>query len=672
MSRISLFVLSFILILSPSFLYSFVEIDTNISESILKSSVQEIVVTGQINNTKSINTIQKTIVITPSIIKLKNFQTVSDVLTSQSNFIISHDNILGDGLKIQGLGGQNVKVMIDEVPIIGRLDGNIDLSQVSLNNVERIEIIEGPSSVLYGTDALAGTINIITKKSNEKINFDFTNFYETVGRLNNSLNLNFKLNKIQNTININRNFFDGWSEHDKIYFLPKETLADTNRFKTWKPKESYSFRFQSIISSKNYNFRPYYSNYFEKITNRGFPLSPYYETAFDEYYFTKRKDYGIDFKYKNKSTLLKTLFSYNDYDRFKNRYVKNLTNLNQTLSSQIGDNDTINFSQLLVKSIYNNEINKSIKFQLGFDFNRQTAKGKRLKSESQFQRNIDFFGTSEILYKNLKFRPGVRIINNSIYSSPIITSSHLLYSKNNIRYRLSFSEGFRSPSLKELFFEFIDVNHNILGNSNLVPEKSNNFQSSLTFMTQKNNIFSSFTTEVFYNLIYNKIDLLSDVNDVTKYTYFNVDTVNNFGISSKFEISNLYFSSTTNLSYFGFKNYQYSKDYDFQFNLSSIINYNLKNNYDLNLFYRYYGPSTRMFYSLENNIVENRINSYGILDMSLNKKINDSHLNLTVGFKNIFNVMETNSNNFNSVHSNNNSINIGYGRTFFFAANIKL
>ena len=66
---------------------------------------------------------------------------------------------------------------------------------------------------------------------------------------------------------------------------------------------------------------------------------------------------------------------------------------------------------------------------MGFDFNRQTAKGKRLKSESQFQRNIDFFGTSEILYKNLKFRPGIRIINNSIYSSPIITSSHLLYSK---------------------------------------------------------------------------------------------------------------------------------------------------------------------------------------------------------------------------------------------------
>ena len=673
MRRIRFFIVSFNLILFTNFSYSFINLDTNISESILKSSIQEIVVTGQIENTKSINTIQKTIVITPSVIKLKNFQTVSDVLISQSSFKISHDNVLGDGLKIQGLGGQNVKVMIDDVPIVGRLDGNIDLSQISLNNIERIEIIEGPSSVVYGSDALAGTVNIITKKkSNEKINLDFTNFYETVGRLNNSFNFTLKQNRVQNTININRNFFNGWSPTDELYFFPKETLADTNRYKTWKPKESYSLRLQNIIFLKKFNFRTFYSNYFEKITNRGFPLSPYYETAFDEYYFTSRKDFGIDFKYKNKSSLIKTIISYNDYDRFKNRYVKDLTNLNQTLSNQIGDNDSINFSQLIFKSIYNNDINESIKFQLGFDLNRQQALGKRLKSESQIQRNIDFFGTSEILYRNLKFRPGVRIINNSIYSSPIITSSHLLYSKNNLRYRISFSEGFRSPTLKELFFEFIDVNHNITGNPNLVPEKSNNFQSSLTYTTQKNNLFSSLTAEFFYNLIYNKIDLLSDINDITKYTYYNIDTVNNFGISSRIEMSNQYISSSTNLSYFGFKNFKHSNEYNYQFNLSNITTYKLKNNFNLNFFYRYYGPSTRMFYSFENSIIQNKINSYNILDFSINKKIINSHLDFTIGLKNIFNVMETTSNNVNIVHSSNNSVNIGYGRTFFFAANIKL
>ena len=48
--------------------------------------------------------------------------------------------------------------------MIGRLNGNIDLSQVNLLNVKRIEIVEGPLSVNYGSDALGGTINIITKK----------------------------------------------------------------------------------------------------------------------------------------------------------------------------------------------------------------------------------------------------------------------------------------------------------------------------------------------------------------------------------------------------------------------------------------------------------------------------------------------------------------------------
>ena len=55
--------------------------------------------------------------------------------------------------------------MIDDVAVIGRLNGNIDLSQINLNNVERIEIVEGPLSVEYGTDALAGTINLITKST---------------------------------------------------------------------------------------------------------------------------------------------------------------------------------------------------------------------------------------------------------------------------------------------------------------------------------------------------------------------------------------------------------------------------------------------------------------------------------------------------------------------------
>ena len=89
---------------------------------------------------------------------------LGDVLSNELNIRLSQDNILGQSLSIQGLSGENVKILIDGVPVIGRQNGNIDLGQLNLLGIERIEIVEGPLSVNYGTQALAGTINLITKK----------------------------------------------------------------------------------------------------------------------------------------------------------------------------------------------------------------------------------------------------------------------------------------------------------------------------------------------------------------------------------------------------------------------------------------------------------------------------------------------------------------------------
>ena len=66
-----------------------------------------------------------------------------------------------------GLSGQNVKILLDGVPMVGRqgTSNEININQIDVNTIERIEIVEGPMSVVYGADALAGVINIITKKS---------------------------------------------------------------------------------------------------------------------------------------------------------------------------------------------------------------------------------------------------------------------------------------------------------------------------------------------------------------------------------------------------------------------------------------------------------------------------------------------------------------------------
>jgi len=106
-------------------------------------------------------------------------------MNTQLNIRIGQDNILGSSMSINGLSGQNVKVMVDGVPVIGRLEGNIDLSQINMNNVSKIEIIEGPMSTIYGTDALGGVVNIITQDPvSDGMQFDANGYYESVYQVN--------------------------------------------------------------------------------------------------------------------------------------------------------------------------------------------------------------------------------------------------------------------------------------------------------------------------------------------------------------------------------------------------------------------------------------------------------------------------------------------------------
>src|SRR5882757_2634995 len=84
-----------------------------------------------------------------------------DVLREQTglNFVTDEH---GSGLQLQGLDPDYTLVLIDGEPLIGRLTGKLDLSRVTVGNIQRIEIIKGASSSLYGSEALAGVVNIIT------------------------------------------------------------------------------------------------------------------------------------------------------------------------------------------------------------------------------------------------------------------------------------------------------------------------------------------------------------------------------------------------------------------------------------------------------------------------------------------------------------------------------
>lgn len=91
---------------------------------------------------------------------------LDEVLKEQTGIAIVN-NVAGGGrsvgVQLQGFGSEYVMVLIDGQPMVGRNNGNFDLSRISVSNIERIEIIKGASSCLFGSDALGGAINIITR-----------------------------------------------------------------------------------------------------------------------------------------------------------------------------------------------------------------------------------------------------------------------------------------------------------------------------------------------------------------------------------------------------------------------------------------------------------------------------------------------------------------------------
>ncbi len=86
---------------------------------------------------------------------------LNDVLAEQTGLFITNDH--GSGVQVQGFNPDYTLILVDGEPLVGRTAGTLDLSRVAVGNIRQIEIVKGPSSSLYGSEALAGVINIITE-----------------------------------------------------------------------------------------------------------------------------------------------------------------------------------------------------------------------------------------------------------------------------------------------------------------------------------------------------------------------------------------------------------------------------------------------------------------------------------------------------------------------------
>jgi outer membrane receptor for ferrienterochelin and colicins len=667
-----------------SLLTLFIAGATSAQEDTTKAKqLDEVVITGQYKPQSLKKSVYQVRTISKERIQQQGATKLQDVLNTELNIRFSQDPATGGSdISMLGLSGQNVKILVDGLPMVGRqgASNEININQIDINTIERIEIVEGPMSVVYGADALAGVINIITKKAGAK-GFSVTARVqeETIGKEygikqgihNQYAGASWRGKKWEIGGGIGYNYFGGW----------KDTAVD--RELVWHLKDQITGNaFIGFITSK-FNIRYRFDGLDEIIYNPGnfTQRDPDADDtlAFDQEYLSRRVMQQLQASYfVNSGLSFQAQASYTDYSRqvFSTQVSKKTgrTSLNPLASSQ----SMIKFHGLTFRGTAQYKLSSFVSLQPGVDINLESGEGERLKNGTNKVEDYAFFITSEITpTSKINIRPGLRFVKNSIYDAPPLIPSintKFVLSKE-LDQRLAYARGFRSPSLRELYYNFFDANHQIIGNPDLEAETSNSFTGSLSWKKNNpNNVHFVATLSGFYNDIDHMIDFGISPSDPNVFIYLNVDKFKSRGGTLNATVGYKNFTSSVGFGYTGRYNSFTEQDkslpsFKWSPEVNSTISYNFsKIGLNANLFYKFVGKLPYYQMATVNGqdvIILAQNHGYHLADLTLNKKL-FKYFTINAGIKNLFDVSFVNSSaSSGGAHTTTGARAIAYGRSYF-------
>lgn len=607
---------------------------------------EHMVVTAQFTPESARESIYKVRIIDQEKIRATASRDLRDLLEHELQFDLQQNSVFGTSAGLQGLSFENLKILYDGVPVLGRLNGIIDLSHIGLDGIERVEIIEGPASVYYGTDALAGVVNLISRKGTNQgpLSVTLDGQTDSVGSDNREIRGSWFNGSHSLELGIGEHDFDGYSP------------TDNQRNDIWSEREQVrgNLRYTRHFNQLDLGYEGRFFS--EDLTDRGEPNADF---AQDTLYTTER--------YSHKASLngsvmdqgrMDLLIAYSDYERRKAVWNADLTTGTATQSTQPRDSDFTGFEQWMMRGQFaweNKEGN--LGGQLGFETVIETGTGARIQDgEQRIEEYAGFAGVRFTLPGGLEVQPAFRATRNSAYDSPVTPALNLRYGGGPGEFRASYSRGFRSPSLKQLFLDFTmpagpSIYH-ITGNPDLKAEQGDSYNLSHVWRVQgSGNRSLRMETTLFYNHIENLIELGLLLPDPANPGHFNRTYLNiNDHKTRGGRVSAVYgkggFSAALGLSLTEQMNAlsqtystpQYNRTLDGQCNLAYAYK-----GYRVNTFFKYNGEETGWF--LPRNAEtpeETRLAAWKQMDVGLSKRLFNQSLELAVGVKNLFDVTDLN------------------------------
>ena len=214
--------------------------------------LDEVVVTGTGTEHYLKDAPVQTEVITGKALEQYQARSMEELLEGLSPSLTFHDGDMGSHVQLSGLGNGYILILVDGKRMNGDVGGQNDLNLLNPANIERIEIVKGAASSLYGSDAIAGVIHIITKKNRNKTELNTTTRVGGHGDIRESASFGFTLGRLKTVTGLDFRHTDGWRNTDLQWnqqqLKPGSTLKTVNRSTHYNLSEKLEWTVNSQLS----------------------------------------------------------------------------------------------------------------------------------------------------------------------------------------------------------------------------------------------------------------------------------------------------------------------------------------------------------------------------------------------------------------------------------------
>jgi len=425
-------------------------------------NLNPVVVTGSGHHQRLKSTTTPVRVLSSQEIGEQGIASFDEALTHMLPQVSMAPNSMGTFLRMNGLGNKYILILINGQKLSGDISNNVDLNRINMARVKRIEVLDGAASSLYGSDAIAGVINIITDQpTSQLVSVTGNTRLSPSHTLTQSVSLDVHTGCLGSYTSFLHDLSDWYQNGEAPYVSGHRSNIIGQKF-TYAPNQHLA-----LNASIDYSY---------KTTRR-----PDDRIDYEMRYKGLRWSLGGIYKFTSRNSLQANF----TVDRF--RYGKEYDVA--TKSYDAGD---------YIQSKKQRMMDGELKAILGLTRNSTTIVGADWRKDflmatsgniDQHVYTLAAYAQHEMrLVSRLTATLGLRLTHHETFNNHLTPKVTLMYAPSNFRLRATYSAGFRAPGLDELYYHYFSVNRGkpqiSFGNQNLKPEKSHYFALNAEYRSQ--------------------------------------------------------------------------------------------------------------------------------------------------------------------------------------------